>query len=228
MANHPIFYPTFHGQLEAVEKLLRTDPNLVNVRDAKNLKPLHVAASRGQDKVARLLLDVGADVNGPREGDEWTPLVFASYRGHLNVVKVLLDYGAEVTEVQGNPLHFAGQRGHKEICRLLVEHGAVDDLVGSDDPDLQEVFRFTYSYDHIGVESVLQKRPELIQAKDIHDRSLMHGACTFGDTRTVRVLLRHGASLDIRDSRGQSPLDCATAHRQHRIVKILSEIDKDT
>ena len=65
MANHPIFAPTFHGKVARVKQLLDDDPSLVTMRDAKDLTPLHVAASRGQDKVAQLLLDRGADVNGP-------------------------------------------------------------------------------------------------------------------------------------------------------------------
>lgn len=50
-ANHPIFYLTFHGDLEPVQDLLKANPELVKVRDAKNLTPLHVAASRGQDNI---------------------------------------------------------------------------------------------------------------------------------------------------------------------------------
>jgi ankyrin repeat protein len=190
MANHPIFYPTFHGDLESVESLLKANPELVTVRDAKNLTPLHVAASGGQGSVARLLFEYGTDVNGPSEGDQWTPLVFASYRGHLDVVELLLDHGAGPTEADGNPIHYAGQRKHKEICRLLVERGAVDDLVETEDSDLIDLFRAAYSYDPHAVESMLSKRPELVDSKDRNGRTPLHGACTNGDTKTLRVLLR--------------------------------------
>ncbi len=53
MANHPIFAPTFHGDVAAVRRLLEDDATLVAARDAKNLTPLHVASSRGQADVAR-------------------------------------------------------------------------------------------------------------------------------------------------------------------------------
>lgn len=223
VANHPIFYPTFHGQVESVEALLKKDPILVNVRDAKNLKPLHVAASRGQDSVARLLLEYGADVNGPRDGEEWTPLIFASYRGHCAVVKVLLEHGAGLTEEYGNPIHYAGQRKHKEVCGLLSEHGAVDGVIASKDPELQWMLRAVYSFDHVCVKTVLSKRPEFLQVKDVHGKTFLHVACTFGDTRTVRILLNFGADTRIRDGQGQRPVDCASAHRQHKVVKILEQ-----
>ncbi|WP_286764844.1 ankyrin repeat domain-containing protein, partial [Rhodopirellula sp. UBA1907] len=146
MPNHPIFAPTFHGDVSAVKKLLKKDPTLVNVRDAKKLTPLHVAASRGQSSVAQLLIDHGADVHGPTEDGDWTPLVFASYRGHYEVAKLLVENGAGVTTEDGNPIHYSGQRKHKDICRLLVEHGAIDDLIDSEDSDVLTLFRAAYSY----------------------------------------------------------------------------------
>ena len=223
MPNHPIFAPTFHGRVATVKKMLDADPSLVGVRDAKNLTPLHVAASRGQEKVARLLLDYGAHVHGPTDEGEWTPLVFASYRGHLDAVKVLIEYGAGVTEADGNPIHYAGQRKHKDICRILVECGAVDDLVDADDSSQIDLFRAAYSYDADAVEQILSAQPALVDSKDKYGRTALHEACTHGDTKTVRALLRRGADPSVRDCNGQTPADRALAHRQHGVAKLLAK-----
>jgi len=223
MANHPIFAPTFRGDVAAVRKLLDGDATLVDVRDAKNLTPLHVAASRGQHKVAKLLLDHGADVHGPSDGDQWTPLVFAAYRGHVDAVTTLIKHGAGVTSKDGDPIHFAGQRKHKDICRILVEHGAVDGVVNSDDTDVLNLFRASYSYDSAAVKEILERRPEVISHRDIDGRTALHEACTQGDTKTVRVLLLFGADATIRDKNGQTPADRASAHRQHAVTKLLDK-----
>ena len=223
MANHAIFAPTFHGDLDAVRSILDADPSVVAVRDAKGLTPLHVAASRGQDEVVRLLLDRGADIEGPTEPGEWTPLVFAAYRGHLGAAQVLVESGAGVGEADGNPIHFAGQRGHEEICRLLVDHGAVDDLVDPADADRLALFRAAYSYDPGRVERILESRPELVRAKDRHGRTPLHEACTLGDKETVEVLLRHGADTGARDDQNQTPLERAIAHRQHAVTRLLEK-----
>lgn len=225
MANHPIFAPTFHGDVAAVQKLLEEDARLIAIRDAKNLTPLHVAASRGQAAVAQLLIDFGADVQGPTDEDEWTPLVFAAYRGHADVAKVLIENGAGVTADDGNPIHYSGQRKHKEICRLLVEYGAIDALIESDDSDVVDLFRAAYSYDPDSVNEILTRRPELVDVKDKNGRTAIHEACTQGDTKTVRVLLQFGANVTIRDNGGQTPVDRASAHRQTAVIKLLKKND---
>ena len=223
MANHPIFSPTFHGDVAKVKKLLKEDATLVSVLDSKNLTPLHVAASRGQSAVAQLLIEFGADVHGG-SGDEWSPLVFAAYRGHFEVAEVLINNGAGVTADEGNPIHFAGQRKHKEVCRLLVEHGAIDGLVASDDRDVLDLFRAAYSYDSDAIREILSRRTELVDVRDVDGRTLMHEACTHGDTKTVRALLKAGADATIRDSNGQTPLDRAESHRQHAVTRLLKKL----
>lgn len=223
MANHPIFAPTFHGDVAAVKKLLDDDATLIAVRDAKNLTPLHVAASRGQSKVAQLLIDCGADVHGPTDDGDWTPLVYASYRGHYEVAKVLIENGAGVTGDDGNPIHFAGQRKHKDVCRLLVEHGAIDDLIDTKDSGIVALFRAAYSYEPDSVKEILGRRPELVDCKDKNGRTPLHEACTHGDTKTVRALLKCGADVTIRDAKGQTPADRASAHNQRAVMALLEK-----
>ena len=223
MANHPIFAPTFHGDVAKVKQLLSGDTTLVTVRDAKNLTPLHVAASRGQTAVAQLLLDFGADVHGPTGDGEWAPIVFAAYRGHTDMVELLIENGAGITAEDGNPIHYAGQRKHKDICRLLVENGAIDALIDSDNPDVTHLFRAAYSYDADAVEEVLTRRPEIVDSKDKDGRTPLHEACTQGDTKTVRKLLRFGADFTIRDNNGQTPVDRAVSHKQHAVAKLLAK-----
>ena len=223
MANHPIFAPCFHGDVAKVKRLLEEDAKLVEVRDAKNLTPLHVAASRGKHKVVQLLLDHGADIQGPSDDETWVPLVLAAYRGHLDAVKVLIENGAGVTAADGNPIHYAGQRKHKDVCRILVEHGAIDGLIDSDDEDVLNLFRASYSYDADTVKAILTRRPELIGSTDVDGRGLLHEACTHGDTKTVRALLKFGADVTQQDSNGQTPADRASGHNQNAVSRLLVE-----
>ncbi|MCB9593152.1 MAG: ankyrin repeat domain-containing protein [Sandaracinaceae bacterium] len=220
MANPPIFYPTFHGQVPQVRAILRADPTALHARDAKDLTPLHVAAKRGQAAVAELLLAQGADVHGPTHGGGWTPIVHAAYRGHLEVVRLLIERGADVTEAGGDPIHFAGQRGHRAVCKLLVEHGAIDALVG-EDGDARALFRAAHSFDAEGVDAQLAATPSLVDRRDARGRSALHEVCTYGDLATAKVLLARGADRTLVDANGETPLDRAERHRKRRLVALL-------
>ena len=223
MANHPIFARAFHGDIDAVRTLLDQDQALVSIRNAKNLTPLHVAASRGQHRIVQLLLAYGADVNGLSLDGTWTPIVFAAYRGHLDTVSILIENGAGIRSSEGNPIHYAGQRKHKDICRLLVQHGAVDDRLTTTDIDFLQLYRAANSYDFNGANQILSRRPEISDFQDIEGQTPLHAACRNGDIRTVRILLKHGADAAVRDRNKQRPIDQALAHRQHAVVKLLEK-----
>lgn len=223
MASHPIFAAAFHGDVSKVRRLVTEDPTAIGIRNAVNLTPLHVAASRGQADVIDELIAAGADASGPSDSDEWTPLVWASYRGHLAAVESLIVHGADTGSTGGNPIHFAGQRKHKDVCRALVEAGAVDELLPRKNRDKLALIRAAYSYDHATVDAILTENPKLAAMTDRNGRTLLHEVCTHGDTRTARVLLKHGCPTDVRDRQRQTPLDRATSHNQRAIVKLLEK-----
>ncbi len=121
-----------------IKKLLEkgADPN---VRNEEGLTPLHIAAQKGQGKVADLLLSYGADVNA-RDYDGWTPLHWAVFWGKTEVVKVLLSHGADVnaktkrdystfvyeTEIYpagSTPLDIAKIEDNGKMVSLLRSHG---------------------------------------------------------------------------------------------------------
>jgi ankyrin repeat protein len=59
--------------------------------------PLHVAAARGEDDVATLLLASGADVNARGGESRLVPLHNAALGGHLELVRALVEAGAHTT-----------------------------------------------------------------------------------------------------------------------------------
>jgi ankyrin repeat protein len=115
---------------EYAAKLLKAgaDPNLLA---ASGFTPLHIAAARGQAKVARLLIKAGANPMEYSTHQGITPLYFAVQRGHADAVQVLLstapDSHAQVVNqlVSGQTaLHAAALRGDAKIARLLLDAGA--------------------------------------------------------------------------------------------------------
>lgn len=120
---------------DAVLELLTSRGADLNVRDGRNLAPLHLAAVKNRAEACRILLDAGADVNvtGLVSQDgaaESTPLHLAAETGARDVVELLISRGANVNAVnnfQRTPLFWARKAGKTDVAELLVSHGAVAD-----------------------------------------------------------------------------------------------------
>ncbi|XP_062843981.1 ankyrin repeat domain-containing protein 49 [Trichomycterus rosablanca] len=111
------------NRLITVERLIGSDPSLVNCRDDDGYTPLHRAAYSGHASLLSFLLDSGADLHA-RTADGWTPLHSASRWGHAAVASSLLRRGAEVnavTEGRLTPLQLAaGNPAAGQTLELLL------------------------------------------------------------------------------------------------------------
>ena len=115
------------GKVENVKCLIDCGPkNLMNKESRYRDVALGVAASYGQPKVLKALIEYGADVN--RKNDDGTTVLFnAASSGNAEAVNVLIEAGADVN-VQANdgdtPLHVAAHFGRAEAVKILIDHGA--------------------------------------------------------------------------------------------------------
>lgn len=204
---------------EAVGAALDSDPSLLEAFDGDHLA-IHEAALRGNAAVLDALIERGADINR-KNGWGWTPIVLAAYHNRIEAARRLIEAGAEVGEDGGNPIHYAGQNRHREVCRLLVEHGAVDSLVPDGDPDALSVFRAAYAYDAETLRQLLNRKPELANARDHCERTPMHEAATAGALEVAAALIEAGGDVNARDEEDETPLTRAAAHRQKEVVDAL-------
>ncbi|XP_015178417.1 PREDICTED: tankyrase-2 isoform X3 [Polistes dominula] len=116
------------GDLNAVKRILQTNPHAVNCRDldGRHSTPLHFAAGFNRVPVVEYLLAHGADVHAKDKGG-LVPLHNACSYGHYEVIELLIKHGASVNVAdlwKFTPLHEAAAKGKCEIVRLLLKHGA--------------------------------------------------------------------------------------------------------
>ena len=113
------------GNLEAAKQHLAAGAD-VDFRNQEGLTALHMAAVKGHNKVAELLIAKGANVNTSGRLIGTTPLDSAALLGHKEMVELLIDSGADINPqiITGEtPLQRAEQRGHSAIVEILRKHG---------------------------------------------------------------------------------------------------------
>lgn len=118
----------YDGDTHELDRLIKTQPSLIDKQNPKGETGLHIAVERGHHESVRVLLIAGADVHAdsPRCG---LPLNYASVYGDIEMVKILVEEGSADIERQdrhstGTALHYAATGGDFSIVEYLVEHGA--------------------------------------------------------------------------------------------------------
>lgn len=120
----PIFDLAREGDVEALENLLRAEPQAATLRDANGYSALILAAYHGHEAaVARLT--AFDDVN--YVSSYGTALMGAAVKGHTEIAALLLEADADpnLADADGNtPLIYAAMFEHEALARLLLAQRA--------------------------------------------------------------------------------------------------------
>ena len=124
-----------HRRSPAADLLLDAgcNPMLAN---KDGLNPLHMAAFRDCESIARKLLSLGADITLRTVNENFTPLQMAVYKGPC-VAELLIDAGSDLQVLDksgGTLLHLASHSNHPGIVKKLLEKGlnsAAKDTAGA-------------------------------------------------------------------------------------------------
>jgi uncharacterized protein len=205
------------GDRTAVERALRTNPELVLRPDNDSQSAYLLARYHGKDEVAAFLLGflpeldlfeataagdlptVQRELNLRPEQlerhnvDGWTPLHLAAFFGEERVAQALLDRGAapnarSTNRMRNTPLHAAAAGGRTGIVKLLLENGA-------DANSTQE-----------------------------GGWTALHAAAQLGNVAMLQLLLAQGASPNTRAANDQTPLDLALLQGRREIAAILDRV----
>ena len=171
------------------------------------------------------LLEGGADPNLP-DKDGITPLLAASLSGSTNLGQALLARGARIDAAHRpsgiTALYWAAMLGHAGFVELLLEHKArvdVKDANGST-PLHGAGSGFTGA-------NLLQtwfregRTNDMAMASSNMPSSFLTGGREHG--RVVRLLLDHGATLEITNGNGCTPLLNATLNTNREVARVLIE-----
>ena len=199
----PFMYAVLYTNAATLERLLKlgADPNRRNDANATAL----MWAAIDMDKT-KVLLSRGADVNA-RSSDMRTPLMIAARKpGNSAVVKMLLDKGANPNpnphpSAESSPLLDAASAGDPQSVEMLIAKGAEVKPVGK-----TAIF--------MAATAACSKCLSLLTAREIdkNDYSLaLADIAITGDVNAVKMMLDHGADVNIVDPLGRTPLMYAAA-----------------
>jgi hypothetical protein len=179
------------GDLAALRRLLDAGTP-VDVRDARRRTALLAATHANRVEAARLLIARGADVNAKDELQD-SPFLYAGAEGRLEILRLTLAAGAD--------LRSTNRYGGTALIPA-AHHGHVDvvrELLGTT-IDVNHVNRLGWT--------------ALLEAIVLGDGGPAH-------TEIVRLLVAHGASVDLADRQGVTPLTHAEQRGQRAIADLL-------
>jgi hypothetical protein len=195
--NAPLYYAALCGFMNIVEQLIVKYPPDVNAIGGYYLTPAVAALAGRHFQVGQVLHRNGSSVE-PRGSFENTPLHSAASSADLEMVQVLLDYGVDVDAQNSycrTPLSFVswGIRDDPRVARLLLERGA--------DPNS-------------GTSN---------STREWNGFTPLHYSSEDGKIEIARVLIGHGANVEMKDENGRTPLDIASNEGHEEIIKLLVE-----
>jgi len=188
-----LFEAVNKGDIEQL-KLLISEGADVNIRDQKDMTPLHLTAGNGNTDIASILIDNGADVNTRIDEYGVTPLHVAAVWGKTAVAELLLAKGADInaqTRRGETALEFAIRNDHPDVLELLLANGAnIEARNNSGETPLW----YAVWYDKLEMVKLLIKKGAYIDAQDYTEHTPLHLAVTNRNQDMVELLLANGAA----------------------------------
>ncbi|KAG7377220.1 Ankyrin repeat domain-containing protein 60 [Phytophthora pseudosyringae] len=191
-------------QLQTVKVLFAFEAN-TELGDAHGQTPLMLAVKQGFVEMATVLIE--ASPNSVRaidkEGD--SVLGIAAYSGQFEIILLLLDCGIPLSLSNGGaptPLMLAAAKGHVEIMKLFLDKGAdVGERMWNGHTAL------TFAAESGQEEAV---RTLLLFGAQVNshgiDAAPLAIAAQRGHVEVVKLLLKHNANANAKDSDGDSAL----------------------
>lgn len=184
---------------------------------------LHLLAYFGITGKAKRLLEQGSNINGQENALGVSPLHCAVYQGNDEMVEFLLEKGANgnATTADGQtPLHIASQRGHRKCMKLLFAQKVDLHIVDHSGAPCLHAAVGTAT-DESTVPLLVKHKVDLNFQNPKDGNTALHLAVQCRRPRIILFLLEKGASIDIANDEGFTPLQMAANMDNCEAISLL-------
>ncbi|XP_002732766.1 ankyrin repeat and SOCS box protein 7-like [Saccoglossus kowalevskii] len=195
------------GDIFAVRRCL-VEGTTPNDQDLNGWTLLHLASSRGREKVLRVLLENGGRTELRDSIGGFTALHYAAMHGRTRIARLLLDFDQQINSAVNicssdgwTPLHVAAHYGRDSFADLLLQHQArVDSLSDKGTTPLQlAMIRERTAC----IKTLLQWKANI----DVQLGFPLRYAVIKSNHSICKLLLKKGADVNLgRQEDGQTPL----------------------
>lgn len=221
----PLHYAVFGNQTDVV-KLLIQNGAIINLAKCEET-PLHCAVRANSLECLKILLEEKVDINSI-EPCGFNVVHLAAELGMLTCLEVLLD--AKNVNINAKTstkfkkmtaLHLACEESRTEIVNLLLSKGANVRLTNSRGSTPLHLAAKSSSFEC--VEALLKMGRADPNAEDSDKRTPLHAAICKSDSAfdIIEMLIKQGATIDIEDQYGFTPLYLAAIDGVSDCVELL-------
>lgn len=215
----PLHWAVVSGFLDCIIQLVeRGGSKSIDAIDSEQHTPLLLAVLNRHVEIATFLVKKGASLNiADKEAN--TPLHIAAGYGNQALVSLLVNKGAQLqllNDQQQTPLHLAAISGCRPAMSMIVNR------VRANASGLTTAVPTRATQQ----KSAAQDTKLNIDAVDAHGHTPIYLACVHRRKECVRYLLEEGASLEIEDNKGRTPLEYTIENDYFELTQLIEEMRK--
>lgn len=209
-----LFLAAKEGHEECVRLLLESGASVDGIGVVQNaLSPLWVATYAGHKNCVQRLVLAGANLNTKFPE---TPLVIAAREGRADCLKILIEAGGCVNVRNGrgqNPLHIACSEVRETCVELLANTECELDAMDQSGCTPLHHACINAPDGHKSVKVLVQMGADVnISSKSWNHATSLHFCSQDGKSQNVKLLLKYGANVFIKDKCGLTARDRARKH----------------